>query len=178
MGFSISWVALRLPKDRALEIMGFKDTGMADEANEAPFSAASLPTGWTIIWSNDFEYAVSPSTIGRSSDTEIVGCQVEEHVMFSSCFAAQNGIVTWNVSHDAQEGTYDVSSTGPVPHQLRQIEISKVDSQNASGGVDSDVDHLIDVPIDLAASFTGYRYDEFNYDWGSPEFSIIEQDHS
>jgi hypothetical protein len=94
--------------------------------------------------------------------------------MFSSCFAAQNGIFTWNVSHDAQEGTYDVSSTGSVPHQLEEIVNSKVDAQTASGGADSDVDHLIDVPIDLAASFTGYRYDEFSYDWGNPEFSVIE----
>ena len=37
MGFSISWVALRLPKDRALEIMGFRDTGVADEANGRHF---------------------------------------------------------------------------------------------------------------------------------------------
>ena len=50
---------------------GFPRYRQTDEANEAPFSVAYLPSGWSIIWSNVFEYASRPDTVRRSSASSI-----------------------------------------------------------------------------------------------------------
>jgi hypothetical protein len=175
MGFSISWVGLQLPQPRALEIMGFHETGQIDAANEAPFSIAYLPNGWSIIWSNAFDYASRPDTIRRSSAARMIGCHVEEHVMFSSCHEAGNGQMVWNVWHDSQKSIYDIHSSGAVPKEFDGIVATQKGEQDAHGGDKSSVDYLIDAPINLAASFTGYRYDRWRYNWGEPKFSVIEQ---
>jgi hypothetical protein len=155
--------------------MGFRDTGRVDEANEEPFSIAYLPSGWSIIWSNSFEYASRPDVIRRSSAAKMLGCHVEEHVMFSSCHAAQAGEMVWNVWHDAQKGIYDIHSTGSVPKEFDGIAATQKEQQDAHGGSKSEVDYLIDAPIDLAAAITGYRYDRWRYTWGEPHFTIIEK---
>jgi hypothetical protein len=174
MGFSISWIGLKVSKSRALELLGFRDTGELDEANEAPFSAAGLPNGWTIIWSNDFDYASHPDVTRHSLTEPMVGCHVEEHVMFSSCHNAENGDFLWNVCHDAQEGIYDIHSTGATPVEFDAIVAQQRAEQDRAGGEAADVDHIFDAPIKLAAAITGYRHDRWSYDWGEPQFTVIE----
>ena len=176
MGFSISWVGLRLPKAQALEIMGFRDTGQPDEANEAPFSVAHLPSGWSIIWSKAFDYASRPQTIELSARAEMIGFHIEEHVMFSSCHEASGGRMTWNVWHDAQKDIFDIGSFGSPPKEFGDIVAAQRAEQNAQGGAQSEVDYLIDAPSNLAVLLTGYRYDRWQYDWGEPSFTVIEQD--
>ena len=68
MGFSISWLGFKaLSKAEILRRTGFRDTGAYDEANESPFSLAELPNGWTILFSNDFDYGAGEHLIGLSS---------------------------------------------------------------------------------------------------------------
>lgn len=95
--------------------------------------------------------------------------------MFSSCHAAQDGKMLWNVWHDAQKGIYDIHSSGAVPREFDGIVASQKAEQDAHGGAKSDVDYVFDAPIDLAALFTGYRYDRWRYSWGEPQFTVIEQ---
>lgn len=174
MGFSISWIGLQMPKVRALEVMGFRDTSEPDEANEAPFSAAHLPSGWTIIWANDFDYASRPEVISRAAVEKMIGYHVEEHVMFSSCHLAENGNMLWNVWHDAQQGIYDIHSTGLAPAGFEAIIAAQKAEQDSASGDGADVDYMFDAPTNLAASITGFRHDQWSYDWGEPQFTIIE----
>jgi len=175
MGFSISWIGIQMPKSRALEIMGFQDTDEIDEANEAPFSAAYLPSGWTIIWSNQFEYASRPEIMWQSSTQRMIGCHVEEHVMFSSCHLAEDGDQLWNVWHEGQQDIYDMNSTGIVPAEFQAIVAMQKAEQDSAGGDKADVDHMFDVPIKLAAAITGFRYDQWRYSWGEPQFTVIQK---
>lgn len=158
-----------------MEALSFQDTGQEDEANEAPFSVAYLPTGWSVIWSNDFEYA-SPSNILRlSSPLRLIGCQVEEHVMFTACHAAKDGRALWNVWHNFQEGgIYDLNSSGEVPKEFEIFAATRRAEQDAAGGDKSEVDYCSEVPLDLAMALTGYRHDRFRFDWGEPRFTVIE----
>jgi hypothetical protein len=92
MGFSISWIGFKaLNKTEAIRRAGFRDTGSQDEANEAPYSAAALPTGWTILFSNDFDYGSAEHLLGLSLGTMVVACQAEEHIMYSAAHCSLDG---------------------------------------------------------------------------------------
>jgi len=106
--------------------------------------------------------------------SQMIGCHIEEHVMFSSCHLAESGEQLWNVWHNAQEGIYDIHSTGPAPAEFEIIASARKTEQDAVGGEGADVDHLFDAPINLAHSITGYRHDQWIYDWGEPQFTIIQ----
>jgi hypothetical protein len=92
MGFSISWVAFRnLSKAEVLKRSGLRGSGAEDEANESAFSLAEIPTGWTVLFSNDFDYGAPEHLIKLSSSAVILSCQAEEHVMFSGAYCYANG---------------------------------------------------------------------------------------
>lgn len=175
LGYSISWIGVQAPLAEALEIMNFKDTRQVDEANEAPFSAAYLPTGWTIIWANDIEYA-SPSNVTHASRfARAIGCLIEENVMVSVCRSAKDGDSPWAVWHDAEKGIYDIQTSGEFPVEFEAIAANHCARQEAEGGENSSVDYCFDAPLELAAQWTGYRHDRYKFDWGEPRFTVIEQ---
>jgi hypothetical protein len=176
MGFSISWVGFKnLSKAEVLKRSGFHDTGVHDEANEAPFSLAELPTGWVVLFSNDFDYGSSEHLIGLSSGAMVLSCQAEEHVMFSAAHCYANGQEAWSVSHDSQKGRYEISTRGTLPPAFAPIKIRLSAKQDDSGGAASNVDYTFDIPVELAAELTGYRHDRWKFDWGQPNFTVLER---
>ncbi len=176
MGFSISWVAFKgLAKTAALQRNGFRDTGVPDEANEAPFCAAELPTGWVVLFSNDFEYGASEHLIGFSAGVTAVSCQVEEHIMFSAACCCTDSREVWSVTHDSQGGIYDITTRGILPAEFGPIKARLIQEQDAGGGKAAGVDYMFDIPVELAAALTGYRHDRLEFDWGQPHFTIVER---
>jgi hypothetical protein len=176
MGFSISWVAFKnLSKAEVLKRGGFRDSGTEDEANEAPFSFAELPSGWVILFSNDFDYGDAEHLVRLSSGAMVLSCQVEEHVMFSAVHCYSNGREAWSVWHNSTRGRYDLSTRGTPPAELAPIKIRLNAKQNESGGATSDVDHTFDIPVELAAELTGYRHDRMQFDRGRPIFTVLER---
>jgi hypothetical protein len=176
MGFSISWVGFRnVDKAEVLRRSGLRDTGIDDEANEAPFSIAELPTGWVILFSNDFDYGTTERLIGLSADATVLSCQVEEHIMFSAARCCMSGREAWSVSHDSQKGRYHLVTRGTLPAGYTRIETRLHQQQDESGGSASNVDYTSDVPVELAAELTGYRHDRWKFDWGQPRFTVVER---
>ena len=176
MGFSISWVAFRnLAKAEVLKRSGFRDSGAEDEANEAPFSLAEIPTGWTILFSNDFDYGAPEHLIELSSSAVVLSCQAEEHIMFSSAYCYANGREAWGVWHDSQRGRYDLSTRGTLPPEFAPIKMRLIAKQADNDRGDGNVDYIFDVPVELAAELTGYRHDRWQFDWGRPDFTVLER---
>jgi hypothetical protein len=176
MGFSISWIAFKdLSKAQVLDRNRCRDSGTEDEVNEAPFSFAELPTGWMVLFSNDFDYGAAEHLIGLSMGATVLSCQVEEHVMFSAAHCYQNGREAWSVWHDSQRGRYDLSLRGTPPAQLAPIRMRLNAKQDDGGGARSDVDYVFDIPLELAAELTGYRHDQVQFDWGRPIFTVLER---
>jgi hypothetical protein len=176
MGFSISWVAFEnLSKAEVLMRTRFRDTGVPDEANEAPFSVAALPTGWVVLFSSDFDYGTAEHLAALSSGAVVVSCQVEEHVMFSAAHCSTDTREAWSVSHDSQRGRYDVVTRGALPSAFAPIKMRLNSRQDDSGGAASDVDYTFDIPVELAAEMTGYRHDRWKFDWGRPNFTVVER---
>jgi hypothetical protein len=92
LGFKISWVGFHgLTKAKALEIIEADDTGIIDEANEAPFSGAEIPGGWFILFSNDFGFVSKKRLESLSAKGTVVACQVHEGVMVSAAYGYEWG---------------------------------------------------------------------------------------
>jgi hypothetical protein len=67
MGYSISWIGFQAKDKRdVLPLLGLVDTGEADEANESSVSAAALPTGWYVVFFNDYTF-ITPERLAKFS---------------------------------------------------------------------------------------------------------------
>jgi hypothetical protein len=172
MGYRISWLGARgLPKTDLLHHFGLVDSGIYDEANEAPFSAAELPTGWTILWANDPAFATIARCTELSLRAPVVSCWVNETAMVSSVNYFEAGDYLWFVGHDFQKGPDDLVFEGEVPPSFEEIR-GRLDAQRLSyGDTQPAVDFIFDVPIELAQSVAGYRHDQVAFDWGTPQFT-------
>src|ERR1700731_1747252 len=122
MGFKVSWIAFQgETKEQILEKLVVRDTGEADQANEAAFSGANIPTGWFILFSNDFGF-VSPKRLASlSADCRLVACQVHEGVMVSRAFFYERGGKLWQVEHDSQRNARDLSVSGSPPPEFDAV---------------------------------------------------------
>jgi hypothetical protein len=205
MGFSISWIGFKgLSEADVLLRTGFRDTGAADEVNEAPFSMAELPTGWTIVFANDFDYGSAEHLIELSKEATVVACQVEEHVMFSAAYCHSDGHEQWSVWHDCQRNIRDLSTRGVLPLEFAPIRDRLSARQDEGGGLWASrpdptdpmiamlkqvrpdlelgedrwmpVDYIFDIPVELAAALTGYRHNQMSFDWGVPRFTALTRD--
>ncbi len=175
MGFSISWFGFENGfKAEALALFGLRDLGTVDEANQALFSVAELPTGWTILFVNDYGFGGDAELLAEVSRIGyVVACQAEEHVMASAARGYRNGREEWQVAHDSSRRPFDVEIRGRPPERLAEIRQRLIARQQAAGDK-SRVDYLFDAPVELAASETGYRHDRYRFDWGQPQFTAAE----
>jgi hypothetical protein len=174
MGFSISWIGLRgESKDKALEALGLVETSKIDEANESPVSAATIPTGWYILFLNKFDHPfTTPDSLKNLSTSSVaIACEIEEHVMFSSACLYRDGQKVWSAVHDFQTaGMYGLLTSGTFDKEFEKIRTAQQAKQDAAGGTKSEVDYIFDIPVDAAESACGYRHDRSKFSWGTPKF--------
>ncbi|UVC07287.1 hypothetical protein IHQ71_18975 [Rhizobium sp. TH2] len=149
------------------------DTNQLDEACEAPFSMADLPTGWIVLFSNDFDYASDDRLARLSGRCRVVGCQVEETIMYCRTVGYGSGKLIWSAAHDSSEGLLHLKTSGALPKQFKEIERRLLEEQEQSGSESSDTDYVFDIPIETAAMLTGYRHDQWKFDWGEPAFTAL-----
>lgn len=163
MGFSIAWLAFRgISPQAALARLVLADTGEADEWSESAVSGATIPAGWFVVQLRDafHPFVGHEALAGLSAGCEILGCQVEDHSMVSAAFRWLDGAQMWSISHDAENGVFDLSVVGSPPAELDPIRSRLMAEQEAEGGEEADVDVIHDLPIQIAALITGYRHDQ------------------
>ncbi|HTT98118.1 MAG TPA: hypothetical protein VMF58_08710 [Rhizomicrobium sp.] len=178
MGFRICW--LGFSGKRKADVLGAlraKDTGLLDEANESPMSIARLPNNWTIIWLNRFDHplASEASIQSLSKNCTLVTAHVNESTMFSSTQLHANGAQLWSITHSAKEGMYNLQTSGTLPEFYSEISARLTGKQDQNGGDKSKVDYIFDVPVEVAKSVCGYRYNLCRYDWGEPYFTTLRE---
>lgn len=176
MGFSISWVAFKgLDKADVLRRTGFVGTGQATDIpdDQAPFAYASFPTGWSALFSNDYRFA-APEGLGHlSRGATVLGCQIEEHVMFSAAALFTDGHEVWRVAHESEKGRYDLQTSGTMPQEFEPIRTQFV-AQQDKAGAGANVDYIWDIPVSLAHALTGYRHDVWKLAWGEQTYERVE----
>lgn len=175
MGYRMSWLAVRgLTKDQALDALHLSDTGKQDEANEAPFSAATLPDGWIIVWANDEEYANETRAAALSSTaTSVVAVHVNETCMHSTASFFERGTRLWRIHHEGDELIDFIERDGNLPPEVNEIEAQARASQADEDAGPGDVDWLFDVPLETARTVCGYKHDHWRFEWGEPVFTVV-----
>jgi hypothetical protein len=171
MGFKVSWFAFHnISKEDVLQRLTLVDTGIVDEANESPVSGTEIPGSWFILFANDFEFATSQRLSSLSANCRLVAGQVHEGIMYSAACGYEHGTSVWELSHDAQEGVYSLTSSGSLPPCFEQIRENLIGKQDAAGGQSSDVDYVFDIPVEPAYALCGYCHDKWRFDWGERKF--------
>jgi hypothetical protein len=175
MGFSISWIAIRgIPKAEVCARLALRDSQESDEANESPISGASLPTGWFLLFLNQVTHPFVKVDALRqlSKGCEVVGGQVEEHVMVSAAFCYQDGHRLWNITHESDKGKNNLEVDGSLPEQFEDIRAKCFSEQRRDDEEgDGDVDYIFEIPLEVAESVCGYKHDQWEFDWGQPAFT-------
>jgi hypothetical protein len=179
MGFSSSWIGTTcsLPKsllkelDETMErerrqmmekmarlrpgLNEFLKKGTQPMRDPSVFDELVLKNGWHIIWIERFEITSGNDDLLKrmSVNNRLVACFVEEHVMYSAAEEWKDGVNVWKVIHPAPGKESIVS--GKLPSQYQSIS----DRLKTLEKVKRDADYLFDVPVELAASITGFRHD-------------------
>ena len=175
MSFSIAWVAVRGRFHSAVLVeLGLRATGHYEEFPESPLTCACLPTGWFLVFDNNFELP-EPLPLARlSAGAEVVTCLVEEHGMTSAASAWRNGGQIWSIEHDSIEGIFHLVATGELPAVCVAIRDEYLKKQASDGGEQSGVDYVFDVPIEVAKALTGFRHDTWPGDADEGELQKFE----
>lgn len=164
MGVAVGAVAVRSSDRRAvLELLGLEETGATISAADLPlgskhWAVATTPGGWVYIvgdfWRVDDWRLEDASSLGLT-----VVSSLEEHVMASDVRAYQDGAELWFVAHDPEDDpAHDprhLEARGDLPEAFASIR----ERLWAAHDDDDDVDHLIEIPLELAKSTCGLRPD-------------------
>jgi hypothetical protein len=176
MGYSQSWLAVRgKPRASVLDALGLEGTGKREEIAESPIVGADLPGGWfLVVMDRACHRFLDEQNLRRvSAGCDIVTGDVEEHVMVSAATGWDDGHKVWSVTHNAQRGTEHLDSQGELPPAYVRIRDRLRSEQQAAGGPNAEVDHIFDVPVELAQSLTGYRYDLDISGAGDKPFEVL-----
>lgn len=171
MGYSLSWVAIETAGEKALLTqLGLHATTEISEAGpEFDLSGAHLP-GWYLLVADHSDALVDEQLLKTlSGHGRVIAAMVEEHVMFSSAEEWSNGERVWGVIHVPDAGLYHIGVEGSLPDAFGAIHQRQFTEQEKDGGMDAGVDHIIDIPLELAAAITGFRHDH-----AGPHFHELE----
>jgi hypothetical protein len=175
MGFKISWIGFNgLDRAECLARLGMTETPVVDEANEAPFSLAALPNGWIILFANDFEYVTEERLSKLSRGATVIGCHIHEGIMYADAILFNDGKEVWSISHFAGDGRLDLKVTGAPPGEIGSIRDRLTAEQKKNDATEADTDFIFDIPVEAASLATGYRHDQWKFDWGEPVFHELK----
>lgn len=174
MGYGLSWVAVApTVEPKLFERFGLKQGEETAELAEFDLSGARLPN-WYVLVADRSDALVDQTLLQQlSRHGRVIAAMVEEHVMFSSAEEWANGERVWGAIHVSDAGLYHIGVEGALPEAYAAIHQRHFDKQEQDGGKDAGVDHIIDIPLELAASVTGYRHDQ-----EGPTFHELEAAHA
>jgi len=159
MGCSQSWLAVNGKSPEAvLDELQLQVAPSDEQKGHAPH-AARLPTGWYVVVSGVFDLRIlSDETVQRlAQGCEVIRGSVEDNEMISVAEGWKDGRRVWSVTHDAGQGEEHLEVEGEPPSILASIHARLRTAQDAESGP---VDHIFDVPVDLAKAVTGYHPDQ------------------
>jgi hypothetical protein len=119
-----------------------------------------LPTGWIVVesrMSGDGVVADGGRLERLSRSGPVIGCDGEEHVMYSAASEWREGRETWSVVHSSEEARDHLAVKGTPPDGWTKIRDEFLGMQRGEPG--GDVDYVYEIPLTLAERVVGYRSD-------------------
>jgi uncharacterized protein DUF3859 len=159
VGYSISWIALKSASEAPL--LSALELALTDEIEEVPESPACfrrLPDGWQLVFSNEMELLTDNQLRELSRTGDVVMGAVEEHTMFSQSEYWVHGMRVFKAHHDSSRGIRHIDIEGSLPPQLAGVPEELEAEQDHEQAGAGDVDFIFDIPVELSAQLTGYRY--------------------
>ena len=175
MGFNMSWVFVDGINEGALyDALDLAATGVTPDEHDlgtsyVPLAGAALKSGWCAVFA---QYAlVMDATVGTNparlmrlpARSRCITCVVLEHAMVSHASLWQEGRYVWQVRHDSSQGRGHLEVRGDLPSAFGDFRSTAMDKQRAEDARRKSgewgVDYFFDVPLDTAATITGYRHD-------------------
>lgn len=176
MGASFSSLAIKGgSRDQVLALLGLRGTNVFEEIPESEITGVALPTGWFLIIANgsNLAFEADPALKKLSHSMEILTGFVEEHVMCSSTSLWANGQQIWLTKHDAQQNIEHLDTKGHLPSIFTSIQTRLRAKQEAAGGPQANVDYIFDIPVEIFAHLTGYRYDRDTPGLSARAFEVL-----
>ena len=172
MGYAVKWYAVRSPAPGLLATLGLAETGELQQVPDAPLCYQRGPEGWSLLFSNRMRVLSDETLAELSQGGEVVACSVEEHVMFSQAEHWVNGALVFRVTHEAAKGLGHLSVEGTATHRLNEIHEAAKTRQATEGGEEAGVDHIFDVPVDLAQELCGFTHNSLR---GAEQWVVVEE---
>jgi hypothetical protein len=179
MGFSISWVAVDAACERALfDHFGLKECGEAYELADFPISRMRIGSWYVLQWDHQTHLVDERLLTKLSAHGRLIAVMVEEHVMFASAEEWNGGKRVWGAVHCADVHLMHIGVEGELPDTYADILSQQLQEQEASGGLKAGVDHIIDIPLQLANAIVGYKHDEGDHLWREVEAEQVPKEES
>jgi hypothetical protein len=160
MGLSCSWIAIKgASQADLLDAIGMEtsDQKVIPGEQSTKFSFHSFPNGWSVLFSEDFDWGDHERVRDLSRFGSAIGCQFEDHVeMTSTAVGAKDGVELWRVHH-FNTPKYRLDISAAPPSELEAIKAKFFRLQDEDGGEKSSVDYICEIPISLAKAITGYH---------------------
>lgn len=161
MGWSLSWAALKGGDvQTACAALDLQATGKREGIAKSRIAGAALPTGWYVVVFNRSE--IKNSILEKLSRAgEVIGCCVEDHVMFSSAANWKNGRQIWRVLHDGGEDkVFHLETSGALSPEFEGIREEMFAKQEQENAGNKEVDYVFEIPAQLAKKLTGFQHDD------------------
>jgi hypothetical protein len=136
--------------------------------SRVPLAGATLKSGSCAVFANgtlvmDVTTGTNPPRLMRlPAKSRSITCVVLEGPMISYASLWQGDRRTWEIRHNRSYGVRHLEASGDLPPEFagfRDIAMDKQRSQEESRRPGEwGIDYVFDVPLDTAATITGYRY--------------------
>jgi hypothetical protein len=163
MGYAISWIAFQgKSAAEAAELLSLSPSGKFEEVPESMFCGVHLDKGWYVVVINEYGHKfVRERNLQRvSAAADVVAVTIEEHVMFSSAEAWENGKQVWRVAHASESGPRHLDEQGSLPGQYLAVKERLLAVQQREDEGAREVDYIFDLPLELSEAIVGFKHDK------------------
>lgn len=156
MGINLAWLAVRgLAKDDVLTALGLEDTGEVDSYLESNLVGGLIANGWYVVVDRTFGIYEEKWGEQLSARARVIAVAMGEGFMVSAAREWAGGRELWFVERDGNNGADTLETSGSLPQEFIAIRERQTELQRGASGVD----HLFEVPIELADQIVGFRPD-------------------
>jgi hypothetical protein len=179
MGFSICFFAAKVTPEAMAKAFGLRVSQIETELPMDYWWVSTFQkSGWTVLWAEDFDFgqAKERNAVALSVTTDVMLCEVDVNVGYSSAWFWSKGRLRWKVAYLQETDTInDLEIVGELPAEFESIRERLVAIQTDLG---QSVDTAFSLPLSVGEAITGYVYDNYPGPGEMGEYLVVEPEAS